>query len=338
MSAMTALPPNLVLKRSLSVTSYAIIASSVGGVFAFFAVLTLWLVIRGILRRRKRVQVRISGPLTVEHEEARQALRLLAHAKHPSIISAATKGFTPHPQRRYTSEESALKVPDWRLSGGSTSTTSTESSVEDCRPTAKKCTREYLQKPIAVVTQPLLRNGTRRRSLDADTASIYSSTSAPLDYHEKLFCTPLMALDPNVPVSAPAWITSTPSQRADFRYSVIEPVAHDLHRPPARRVQFGSNRRISSTRRTKRQPTITITPSSTRTSIPAWSRRAEHLPPTRIQWLVPTAEQRGALSGAISQPVADKPSLPSPPPATYPSVAPLNVRSKTVRNVSISSS
>ncbi|KAI0766467.1 hypothetical protein BC629DRAFT_887529 [Irpex lacteus] len=330
MSSMSVLQFSVVAKRSLSpVTTYIIIASSVGGVFILLATLTLWLVIRWIKRRRRRMQVRISGPLTVEHEEARQALRLLAHAKHPSIISAATEGFTAYPQRRSSPIENASKVPAWRLSGVSISTASSKSK-EIQRPAAGN---NKVQKPIAVVaTTSVLRNASRR-SLDAETASIYSSMSAPIDYHEKLFSTPLMVLDPSVPVSAPAWITTMASQQHGAQHAVITPVAIDPRRPPPRpprHARTGSTRRSISTRQSNRLPPISAVVNPTYTSIPAWSRRTEAPPPTRIQWRVPATDQN--LQKAATQPVADIPSLPSPPPATYPSIAPLNVRSKTTRN------
>ncbi len=83
-------------------------------------------------------------------------------------------------------------------------------------------------------------------------------------------------------------------------------------------------------RQSNRLPPISAVVNSTYTSIPAWSRRTEAPPPTRIQWRVPATDQN--MQKAATQPVADIPSLPSPPPATYPSIAPLNVRSKTTRN------
>ena len=198
------------------------------------------MVIRGILRRHKRVRLRISGPLTVNHEEARQALRLLSHARQPSVISAATEPLIPYPQLRSPFEDDILKVPEWRSSNAPTLA---ESSKDVSRPTCRD-----LQKPIPVVTQPLSRNGTRRRSLDAETASIYSSMSAPLDYHEKLFSTPLMALDPNVPISAPAWVTNISDQQPGILSPVFNQTVRDSRRSPSSHVQAGSTRQKGSTR------------------------------------------------------------------------------------------
>ncbi|KAI0780033.1 hypothetical protein C8Q74DRAFT_1367822 [Fomes fomentarius] len=54
----------------------------------------------------------------------------------------------------------------------------------------------------------------RRANSVAETASVYSSASAPIDYHEQLFRTQPFALDPTAPNSAPAWISQMPKPPA----------------------------------------------------------------------------------------------------------------------------
>jgi len=49
-----------------------------------------------------------------------------------------------------------------------------------------------------------------RRSLDAETASVYTSASAPLKYHERLFLTKPAQLDMSAPATSPVGISLPP--------------------------------------------------------------------------------------------------------------------------------
>ncbi|TCD71246.1 hypothetical protein EIP91_011724 [Steccherinum ochraceum] len=52
------------------------------------------------------------------------------------------------------------------------------------------------------------------RSLDADTASIYSTASAPMEFHDHLFRSQPFSLDPTAPPSAPRWVAPQESSVA----------------------------------------------------------------------------------------------------------------------------
>jgi hypothetical protein len=134
------------------------------------------------------------------------------------------------------SQRGTPSIPKWRIS--STSTESTMSSK------TSKLTSLELDKRSAIAPTLSPEKVTHRRSFDAETASFYSSMSAPLDYHERLFCAPLMALDPYTPVSAPARIRNAPSMNG---YPTLSPAA-PKSRGSSRYPQHPSNHRTKATR------------------------------------------------------------------------------------------
>ncbi|KAH9892604.1 hypothetical protein C8Q73DRAFT_733040 [Cubamyces lactineus] len=66
----------------------------------------------------------------------------------------------------------------------------------------------------SVLLMPPGRGGLTRSSSLTDTASVYSSASAPMEYHDQLFRAQPFALDPNPPASAPAWLPELPKPPA----------------------------------------------------------------------------------------------------------------------------
>ncbi|KAI0699256.1 hypothetical protein BC835DRAFT_1412716 [Cytidiella melzeri] len=319
----TMAPPRSVAhKRSLPLPLPAFVCSIVGGVVIVFALFIAAVAICRITRGHKHVQQRISGPLAVEHQEARQALRKLNHARQPSMIPAVSDGLTTLPQRRLSSRHSSPVTPKWRISGASTAS---------ILPKERHQSFEEPKQPASVLLSvPSSKTG-RRKSLDDETASLYSCQSAPLDFHERLFSTPLMMLAPDMPVSAPAWISTMSSQQAALGYTHSALKSPQMHLSAPRYPQSSSTRRAkpASSNESSQAALQPLRPAHTHTS--SWSRQADIPPPTRVHWRVP-AERRSVSSGGPSQPVADRLMQPSPLPTSPSSVAPLNIRTRTTRN------
>ncbi|KAI0344651.1 hypothetical protein BDW22DRAFT_1482844 [Trametopsis cervina] len=307
----------VVLKRSLPIPITAFAGSIVGGVVIIGLMITILVVAyRKLLRPRKANVWRISGPLSVEHSEAREALMKLSHARQASNITVSSGGYTDAPQRRSVSERHPSGLPIWRVSAASSQTNSSLQGI---------VIEEKPEKPAAAVKM-LAVNAHHRRSLDAETASLYSCVSAPLDYHEKLFSLPLMALDPNMPASAPAWISATPQSTVIKSFSGLPPPS-SRGSPATRRLSSSGVSRAKLTRKHSDRVS-TANPRTPQATHTPWSRRAVAHPPTQIHWLTQGAENASPPVVA-PQPVADHSSLPSVTPLILPSVAPLNIRSKT---------
>ncbi|KAI8992996.1 hypothetical protein BD414DRAFT_482990 [Trametes punicea] len=130
----------------------------------------------------------------------------------------------------------------------------------------------------------------------AETASVYSSASAPLEYHEHLFRPQPFALDPNPPRSAPARMSQLPAPPAPVVISDAPEVANDImvprrHQPSPKSV---SNKQGPHTGRRSSHPDVpftpTVSPSSTDTpgSFSRYRSRANsnpHSSPPRVAWL-----------------------------------------------------
>ena len=88
----------------------------------------------------------------------------------------------------------------------------------------------------SALLMPPGRGGLTRSSSLTDTASVYSSASAPMEYHDQLFRAQPFALDPNPPASAPAWLPELPKPPAPVMTSngpdSVEKVKTTPHSPP----------------------------------------------------------------------------------------------------------
>ncbi|KAI0358476.1 hypothetical protein OH77DRAFT_1518495 [Trametes cingulata] len=135
---------------------------------------------------------------------------------------------------------------------------------------------------------------TRSNSL-AETASVYSSASAPLDNHEQLLRTQPFALDPTPPASAPAWMNHLPKPPAPAVVSEVvqpagekrvtrAPAAPRSSAPPA--VQEATSSRRPSHPDVPSTPTISPTSTSSSHS-PRFRARANSNPhaPPQVLWL-----------------------------------------------------
>ncbi|KAI9062868.1 hypothetical protein FKP32DRAFT_1603840 [Trametes sanguinea] len=137
---------------------------------------------------------------------------------------------------------------------------------------------------------------TRSNSL-AETASVYSSASAPLEYHEQLFRTQPFALDPKLPASAPPWISELP--KAPAPAVILDEVEADDVAPPKflqASQESMSKLRISEIGRRPSHPDVpvspSILPSSSASIISPIHYRARansnpHASPPRVEWLPP---------------------------------------------------
>ncbi|KAI0675332.1 hypothetical protein C8Q78DRAFT_1075622 [Trametes maxima] len=175
---------------------------------------------------------------------------------------------------------------------------------------------------------------TRSNSL-ADTASVYSSASAPMEYHEHLFRTQPFALPPSPPASAPAWMVELPKPLAPAVIPGIRPTIDD---DSERRLPVALQSAAPTVHNTRRRPsrpdvpsTPTVSPTSTQSPLSPSRLRARSVSspqsPPQILWLstkeadlfVPgSAESTSTISS-----LREATRVPVVPPTI---VAPLNVR------------
>ncbi|KAI0374011.1 hypothetical protein BV20DRAFT_594547 [Pilatotrama ljubarskyi] len=135
---------------------------------------------------------------------------------------------------------------------------------------------------------------TRSNSL-AETASVYSSASAPLDHHEQLLRTQPFALDPGPPAGASAWMSHLPEAPAPVVVSEVVRAAGEkrVARSSAapRSSALPAVREATAGRRPSRPDvpsTPTISPTSTLSpQSPRFRARANSNPnaPPQVLWL-----------------------------------------------------
>ncbi|CDO72528.1 hypothetical protein BN946_scf184983.g11 [Trametes cinnabarina] len=131
----------------------------------------------------------------------------------------------------------------------------------------------------------------------AETASVYSSASAPLEYHEQLFRTQPFALDPSPPASAPAWMSQLPNPPApavisgapedDKKMAAFESFASSQE--PAWTLQIPEIGRRPSHPDVPVSPSIIPSSAASTSSAVHYRARANSNPhsPPRIEWLPP---------------------------------------------------
>ncbi|KAI0745732.1 hypothetical protein C8Q76DRAFT_38996 [Earliella scabrosa] len=215
-----------------------LIAGIVVVVVAFNLILAVsWCLLRDRKKIKKLRKRRISVPIDVEKYETSLAFAVTTGAVPNAAPVNGKKGVpVEHTGKSYYPIIRALQAQPTskpssspnRLSRGSSHSSS--SSSEE-RPGLKKFIlrpqdmQEFNGAPLCPKTKcPGRRPGRqstnfgiparanlRRANSVAETASVYSSASAPIDYHEQLFRTQPFALDPTAPNSAPAWITQMPT-------------------------------------------------------------------------------------------------------------------------------
>lgn len=175
------------------------------------------------MTRDRRRRLRISQPTALEHAAARQALHLLSEVTLPRRRPLSRGTFTSIPPSGLSSDASSRHRKQEVVTGKLTIT-------HHKQVLRKKASSTLAVPPKNVPAAPppaLTCSTSRRKSIDAETASMYSSMSAPLDYHEKLFNTPLLSLDPSTAPSALRWITSGAAAREPIKYPTI------AHKPPS---------------------------------------------------------------------------------------------------------
>ena len=133
---------------------------------------------------------------------------------------------------------------------------------------------------------------TRSNSV-AETASVYSSASAPIDYHDHLFRTQPFALDSKVPASAPAWISEMPTPPTPAVVSRTSSAVFDsaYPSPSASIISDASTIRPPGSKRLSAPPPSSATsPIAVPTSsVPTVSRERTASNPSNIRWKTPVA-------------------------------------------------
>ncbi|OSD06899.1 hypothetical protein PYCCODRAFT_1431091 [Trametes coccinea BRFM310] len=154
--------------------------------------------------------------------------------------------------------------------------------------------RVQVLRQSAIVVPPGRATLTRSSSF-AETASVYSSASAPLEYHEQLFRTQPFALGPQLPASAPPWLSELP--KAPAPAVIFDGLEGDDVAPtklPQSSQESMSTLRIPDISRRPSHPDVpvspSILPSSSSSTISPTHYRARanssfHASPPRVEWL-----------------------------------------------------
>ncbi|KAL1942880.1 hypothetical protein VTO73DRAFT_5120 [Trametes versicolor] len=233
-----------------------------------------WFTCRG-RRQLKAHKRRISGPVDVEKYEHSVAFAVATGGVPGTIHAKAGAGAgdrksyfeliqalqqqpsTPSPVRlsRGSSQESAdgRRLSDYVLRPQDIK----ELSGVPRYPKAKG--RVQALRRSALVVSPNGSTLTRSNSL-AETASVYSSASAPLDYHEQLFRAQPFALNPSAPTNPPGFEHSLPKPPPPV--AVPQPTqAADDHKQ-----RLSSPAQTPAGRRRPSHPDVPFTPSVSPTS------------------------------------------------------------------------
>ena len=187
---------------------------------------------------------------------------------------------------------------------------------------------------------------TRANSLSADTASVYSSASAPIEQHERLVRSQPFALQlETIPGSAPAWITDMPKPPTPAIVTDTTPVEFDVAFPsPTASTSESSEGTIvvhhgrTANRASPNSPSPISLPNSSMPTLIRTRTNSNPSAPPQIRWLTKDTTKDTASDTAPSSVRSKRPNSvsslstifslrESPPSATSPTITitPLNV-------------
>ncbi|KAI0775750.1 hypothetical protein BD413DRAFT_283902 [Trametes elegans] len=290
-----------IAKRSMSL-DHSLIAGLVVVVVALNAILALTFCLFRNRRRRRTHKRHISAPLDCEKYETSVAFAVTTGAL-PATIPAVATGATEH--KSYYDLIQALQrqsgpPPLTGQSRGLSRSSVHSSYLSNTLPPLQVGTEFHGVSIKAKGRVEVLRQSatfassdgpslTRSNSL-AETSSVYSSASAPMEYHERLFRAQALTLPP-LPVAraaAPAWVAELPDP----------PPPATLYHEHTEKTSTSSFTALTASRRgviaTNRRPskpdvptTPTISPTSTRTPNSPRSRAlaTPASSPPQVRWL-----------------------------------------------------
>ncbi|KAI0645727.1 hypothetical protein C8Q79DRAFT_1010647 [Trametes meyenii] len=326
----------------------------IGGIVAVVVALNIILALSfWVLRARSKRRThrgRIPSPGDVEKRYSTVPSRISTGgapgADHPSTAEAAERKsyfeLIQALQQQPTAPSPArLSRSSWRNSAGSLESLShyilrpQDIKELDSVPRYPKGKGRVQASRQSVLVAPSDKSALTRSNSLADTASVYSSASAPMEYHEHLFRTQPFALPPSPPASAPAWMVELPKPPAPAVISGMHPAVDDdaehhssVTPQPAAPTVHNTYRRPS---RPDVPTTPTISPTSTQSPLSSSRIRSRStsgpqspphvlwLPPKEADTFVPSSDESTSTISSLKEAAR----IPVVPTAI---VTPLNVR------------
>ncbi|KAI0329411.1 hypothetical protein GY45DRAFT_1354552 [Cubamyces sp. BRFM 1775] len=140
----------------------------------------------------------------------------------------------------------------------------------------------------SALLMPPGRGGLTRSSSLTDTASVYSSASAPMEYHDQLFRAQPFALDPNPPASAPAWLPELPKPPAPVRTSNASSTVDKAKATPKSPHHTPSERTQPAAPDVSPEPSVpSVSTASLRSPTRHRSRSSSNPQRPQVTWLPP---------------------------------------------------
>ncbi|TBU33786.1 hypothetical protein BD311DRAFT_651288 [Dichomitus squalens] len=321
------------------------------------------------LKKAKLHKRRISGPVDVEMYENSAAFAISTGA-NPVAVALKTKGGArgvPSEGVSYYELIRSVQQPAHQSQTSlapSSKRSSNRSSPDSAKlkqfilrpqdmkhlggvPYYPKTKQGHGTRPSVTLGVPTPGGLTRANSLSADTASIYSSASAPLEQHERFIRSQPFALQlETIPASAPAWMTEMPKPPAPAIVTDTTPVKLEISIPSPTASTSGSSESTtfmrhegSSSRTSSALPSPISMPNSSMPSLIRARTNSNPSAPPQIRWLTKNATQDAARDTAPSPAPSRRPNSISSlstifslreiqrfPTAPMFAVAPLNVR------------